>query len=164
MNRINNIILKTISQVVVEVYQFWYNEFIIMIKVLVFGTFDGLHEGHVNFFKQAKKFGDYLVVVVGRDSTVEKTKKRLPKFDEQTRLKAVQECEYVNEARLGNEGVSPYVVIGEVNPDVICLGYDQTFFADKLAEELPKRGLGHVRIERLQAFEPEKYHSSILNK
>jgi len=49
-------------------------------KVLVFGTFDGLHEGHKNFFKQAREFGDFLVVVVGRDSTIVKTKGRPPKF------------------------------------------------------------------------------------
>lgn len=138
-------------------------------KVLVFGTFDGLHEGHKDFFRQAKEYGDFLVVVVGRDSTVEKTKGKLSKHNEQERLKAVEECELVNEARLGNqappgEKLDPYKIVEEINPDIICLGYDQTFFADKLAEELPKRGLGHIKIHRLKAFEPEKYHSSILNK
>lgn len=140
-----------------------------MTKVLVFGTFDGLHEGHRDFFRQAKEFGEYLVVVVGRDSTVEKTKKRLPKFSEQERLKAIQDSGLVDEARLGNEvapgeKLDPYKIIEEIKPDVICLGYDQTFFADKLAEELPKRGLGHVKVERLKPFEPKKYKSSILNQ
>ena len=140
-----------------------------MKKVLVFGTFDGLHEGHKDFFRQAKEYGDYLVVVVGRDSTVEKTKGRLPKFNEQERLKAVQESKLVDEAILGNkappgEKLDPYKVIEEIKPDIICLGYDQTFFADKLAEELPKRGLRNVIIERLKPFEPEKYKSSLLNK
>jgi len=27
-----------------------------MKKVLVFGTFDGLHPGHINFFEQAKSW------------------------------------------------------------------------------------------------------------
>lgn len=31
-------------------------------KALAFGTFDGLHEGHEDFFRQAKKFGDNLIV------------------------------------------------------------------------------------------------------
>ena len=132
-------------------------------KVLVFGTFDGLHEGHKDFFRQAKACGDYLIVVVGRDSTVERVKKRLPKFNENVRLKAVQECGLVNEARLGNEGVSPYVVIGQVNPNIICLGYDQTHFTDKLADWIKEQGL-NIEIHRLNAFEPEKYKSSILNK
>lgn len=142
-------------------------------KVLVFGTFDGLHDGHKDFFRQAlsaSKGGQaYLIVVVGRDSTVQKTKGKLPKYNEQERLKVVQECELVNEARLGNEPppgqkLDPYKIVEEIRPDIICLGYDQAFFADKLAEELPKRGLGNVEIKRLEAFEPEKYKSSLLNK
>ncbi len=143
-------------------------------RVLVFGTFDGLHEGHKNFFKQAKEFSrerdpaarevTYLVVVVGRDSTVLKTKGRAPKFGEQERLKAVQECGLVDEARLGNENMSPYVVVKEVSPDIICLGYDQTHFTEKLAAALQEMGMSQVKVERLKAFEPEKYKSSILNK
>lgn len=138
-------------------------------KVLAFGTFDGLHEGHLDFFKQTKEFGDYLVVVIGRDSTVEKNKKKPPKFNELERQKAVQECGLVAEAILGNEAppgekLDPYKVIEGVKPDVICLGYDQTFFVDKLAEELPKRGLGHVKIYTLKPYHPDKFHSSILNK
>ena len=145
-----------------------------MKKVLVFGTFDGLHDGHKDFFRQAKEHGDYLIVVVGRDSTIIKTKGRLPKFNEQERLKAVQESSLVDEARMGNAGhkstpgqeekFNPYKVIEEVNPDVICLGYDQTHFTDKLAAALQEMGLGDVKIERLQAFQPEKYKSSLLNK
>ena len=133
-----------------------------MTKVLVFGTFDGLHEGHKNFFKQAKEFGSHLIVVVGRDSTILKTKGRLPKFGEQERLKAVQDCGLVDEARLGNENMSPYVVIEEIKPDIICLGYDQTHFTEKLAVALKVMGMEKVNVERLKAFEPEKYKSSLL--
>ncbi|HLD70322.1 MAG TPA: adenylyltransferase/cytidyltransferase family protein [Negativicutes bacterium] len=133
-------------------------------KVLVFGTFDGLHEGHKDFFRQAREFGDYLTVVIGRDSTVERVKKRLPKFTELERQKAVQECGLVDEAVLGNEGSDPYKIIEQIKPDIICLGYDQTFFADKLAEELPKRGLEQVKVERLKAHKPEIFKSSLLNK
>ena len=155
-----------------------------MKKILVFGTFDGLHEGHKNFFQQALRQAQgklknkaYLIVVVGRDSTIIKTKGRLPKFNEQERLKVIQNSGLVDEARLGNEAapgdpstgsgqgkLDPYKVIEEIKPDIICLGYDQTFFADKLAEELPKRELGHVQIKRLEAYKPEQFKSSLLNK
>ncbi len=134
-----------------------------MKKILVFGTFDGLHEGHKNFFKQAKEFGEHLVVVVGRDSTIVKTKGRPPKFNEKERLKAVQEALHIDEAHLGNEGNDPYKVIEEIKPDIICLGYDQTHFTDKLEVKLKEMGLS-VEIKRLKAYQPQKYHSSILNK
>ena len=151
-----------------------------MTKILVFGTFDGLHEGHLDFFKQAKKYGDYLVVVVGRDSTVLKVKKRLPKFNENERLKSVltnqppprgatgvpvgPARELVSEAKLGNEGNNPYKIIKEINPDIICLGYDQTHFTEKLAQKLQEMGLSHIEIKRLNAYKPKIYHSSLLNK
>jgi len=135
-----------------------------MKKVLVFGTFDGLHEGHKNFFKQARAFGDHLMVVVGRDSTVERVKKRLPKQNENERLKAVEECELVDFARLGNENVSPYIVVKELMPDVICLGYDQTYFTEKLSAALKEMTMEKVEIHRLSAYKPEIYKSSILNK
>ncbi len=137
-------------------------------KILVFGTFDGLHDGHKDFFRQAREFGDHLVVVVGRDSTIIKTKGRPPKFNEQERLAAVGAAEYVDEARLGNEAVlgekfNPYKVIEEIKPDVICLGYDQTHFTEKLAEKIKEMGLS-IEIKRLKAYRPEMYHSSIINK
>ena len=133
-----------------------------MTKILVFGTFDGLHEGHEDFFRQAKEYGDHLVVVVGRDSTIVRTKGRPPKFNEQERLKVVQAAEFVDEARLGNEGNNPYKVIEEVSPKIICLGYDQTHFTKKLAEKIREMGL-QIDIVRLKAFKPEIYKSSILN-
>ena len=152
-----------------------------MIKVLVFGTFDGLHEGHKDFFRQALRVASlpqgklqnleksYLIVVVGRDSTAQKTKNKLPKFNEQERLKVVQNSGLVDEARLGNEAppgekLDPYKIIEEIKPDIICLGYDQANFTDKLELALKEMGLGHVKIHRLKAFKPEKYHSSIINK
>jgi len=133
-----------------------------MIKVLVFGTFDGLHEGHKKFFQQAKEYGNYLVVVVGRDSTILKTKNKPPKFNENERLKTVQESGLVDEARLGNEGDNPYKVIEQVQPRIICLGYDQTHFTDKLAQKIKEMGL-KIDIIRLKAYKPELYKSSILN-
>ncbi len=135
-------------------------------KVLVFGTFDGLHEGHLDFFRQTKEFGDYLVVVIGRDSTVLRVKKRLPKHNEQERLKSLltHSRELVSESRLGNEGNDPYEIIKEINPDIICLGYDQTHFTEKLEAKLKEMGMGNVEIKRLKAYKPEQFHSSIINK
>lgn len=134
-----------------------------MKKVLVFGTFDGLHEGHKDFFRQAKEHGDYLMVVVGRDSTVLSVKKRLPKQNENERLGAVQESQYVDYARLGNEGVSKYDVIKELKPDIICLGYDQIYFTEKLEEQIKGMGL-NIEVKKLKPYKPEQFKSSLLNK
>ena len=43
-------------------------------KVMTFGTFDGVHQGHENLLTQAKKLGNELIVVVAQDATVLKLK------------------------------------------------------------------------------------------
>lgn len=133
-----------------------------MKKVLVFGTFDGLHPGHVDFLKQAKKLGGILTVVVARDATVNEVKGRLPKRGELPRLKAVKDCTPVDEAMLGNIG-DPYEVIRKLKPDIIALGYDQTSFTANLESELKKAAIP-AKMARLKPHKPETYHSSIYNK
>ena len=131
-----------------------------MKKVMVFGTFDGLHMGHRSLFQQARNYGDYVIAVVARDSTVKKVKDRAPLANQEERLRQVRDCSAIDEARLGYED-DQYRVIIEVRPDVICLGYDQRAFVDKLTEEIEKAGL-HTKVYRMKPYQPEKYHSSLL--
>ena len=129
---------------------------------MVFGTFDGIHDGHLDFFKQARKFGDYLIVVAGRDVNVKRIKGRLPKNNEKQRLEDLKKCQFVDEARLGYVA-NPYKVVEEIKPDVICLGYDQSSFTNSLVEKLNGMGLT-PQIYRLKPYKPKKFHSSILNR
>jgi FAD synthetase len=129
---------------------------------MVFGTFDFLHPGHVHFFQQAKKHGDELVVVIARDSTVEKTKGKKPVFSEADRLQMVQALRVVDKAVLGYEG-DAYRVVQEQKPDAICLGYDQTFFVEKIREKLGEFKLA-AKIIRLDAYKPEQYKSRLIRK
>ena len=48
-------------------------------KVMVFGTFDRLHDGHRFFLREAEKLGTTLFIVVARDSMVVTHKKRSAK-------------------------------------------------------------------------------------
>ena len=124
-----------------------------MKKVICFGTFDRLHPGHLSFFQQAKKYGNYLIIVVARDKNVLKNKLRLPKENEKMRLKQVKLSGLGDKVVLGGLK-NQYQVIEKNLPDIICLGYDQK--VDLI--ELKKRFSG--KIVRLKAFRPNIYKSS----
>ena len=130
-------------------------------KVLAFGTFDIFHPGHDFFLKEAKKLGDCLNVVVARDATVEDVKGVRPLNDEMKRIAVLQSLECVDKVFLGKLG-DKYKIIEELKPDIICLGYDQKHFIERLEAELIERGL-NVEIVRIEkCFKPELYKSSKL--
>jgi FAD synthetase len=128
--------------------------------VVIFGTFDLLHDGHRDFIRQAKSIGD-VTVVVGRDSNVLKYKGRLPKENEIERQRKVAALKDVDSAILGREDHDYIKTIAEIGPDVICLGYDQHSF--RLEEELKAHGM-NIKVIRLKPFESHRYKSSIIRK
>ena len=130
-----------------------------MAKVLIFGTFDLLHEGHKDLFKQAKKHGD-VHAVIARDSSVEKIKGFTPKENEEQRQTNVQSSKHITKAVLGNEN-NYYTIIEEINPDIICLGYDQKEM--NLREEIKERNL-QIEIIRLKPHHPDVYKSSLIKQ
>ena len=130
---------------------------------MIFGTFDIFHAGHRNFLKQAKSYGDYLIVVVARDKTIKEVKGVWPQNKEKDRLRVVESSGLASEAVWGSRG-DKYAVIKKYRPDVICLGYDQRFFIDNLKSELLKLGLKDTKVVRLRAYHPEIYKSSKLKE
>ncbi len=130
-------------------------------KVMVFGTFDIFHPGHKNFLKQAKSFGDFLIVVIARDETVLKVKKRKSLNNEKERLFAIKNSGLADEVALGGLK-NKYAIIEKYKPEVICLGYDQKFFIDELKDKLMEMGLDGIKIRRLKSYHPEIYKSSKL--
>lgn len=128
---------------------------------MVFGTFDIFHKGHLNFLKQAKKYGEYLIVVVARDATVKKVKGRYPLNNEKKRLAEIKKNNLVDKLLLGSL-TDKYLVIKKYRPQIICLGYDQKFFVDNLKKELGRINLEKTKIIKLNSYKPEIYKSSKL--
>lgn len=119
--------------------------------VLASGVFDLLHLGHVRFLEEAKRAGGTnakLIVVIAKDSTVEKMKGRKPIMSEDQRQALVQALRVVDEAVVGFEGLEIGEVIEKIQPDIIALGYDQSEMEREVGEYLAthKLPIGIVRI------------------
>lgn len=131
---------------------------------MVFGTFDALHKGHLNFFKQALNLAKnpFLIVSVARDVNVKKVKGRLPRNSERQRLRALKKIAWINKPVLGN--TKKYLShIAKERPEIIALGYDQGEFIKNLRLRLKKTGLT-PKIIRLKPYRPEIYKSSKIKK
>lgn len=126
-----------------------------MKKVLVFGTFDPLHKGHLDLFNQAKIFGDYLIVVVSPDEKIKTEKSREPRQTERDRIKEIRQSGLANEVVLGEQS-GHYDLIDKTKPDIIAIGYDQIIPLGL------KNKLKKYKIVRLKPFRPEIYKSSKL--
>lgn len=129
-------------------------------KIMVFGTFDVFHAGHEYFLREAKKLGDYLIVIIARDNTVKNVKGQLPKHDERERLNTIKETGYADKVILGNED-DKYKVIRKYKPDIIALGYDQFVFTYALNKIIIDENLD-TEIVRLEPYEPSMYKSSLI--
>ncbi len=130
--------------------------------VLASGVFDLLHLGHVKFLEEAKKAGGKgaeLIVIIARDSTVEKNKGRKPIMPENQRRALVESLKVVDEAVLGFEEFDIGNVIERVKPDVIALGYDQADMEKRVQEYVDKHKL-NVTVVRIGKFEEDALDSS----
>lgn len=134
-----------------------------MKKVMLFGTFDYLHPGHLNLFTQAKKLGDYLIVVVATDQNAQKAKGEKPHFNQWDRLTTVSKAPGVDKAIIGSSNMDYLTTIKNEDPQVIALGYDQQFSATHLQKQLHTEGL-NIKVVRLKPFRPDKFKSSLLKK
>lgn len=116
-------------------------------KVLVGGTFDLLHVGHIHYLSEASKKG-LVYAVVATDANVRRIKGRDPILPQNARLALISSIKYVYKALLGDEKdfLKP---VEEVKPDIILLGPDQPIDEGFIVKELDKKGL-RVSVERLR--------------
>ncbi|RLI28551.1 FAD synthase [Candidatus Bathyarchaeota archaeon] len=122
--------------------------------VLVGGVFDILHPGHVELLRRAKSLAGRdgkLVVLVARDSTVERTEGRRPVMPEEARRFILENLKPVDEVILGLEPPSVDGVLAIVKPDIVVLGYDQGCLEKTVKEAAKRLGL-KVEVVQMEKF------------
>lgn len=125
-------------------------------KTLTFGTFDLFHKGHEYYLESARKYWDSLHTIIARDTTVERIKWFLPSDKESIRKESVESF-WICESVILWDKQNPLVPVVKIQPDIICLGYDQKSFPEQLQEYLDQTGIETVR---MNSFEPQTYKSS----
>ncbi|MFX1391044.1 MAG: adenylyltransferase/cytidyltransferase family protein [Promethearchaeota archaeon] len=133
-------------------------------KILVAGTFDIIHAGHIYLINEAAKLGD-VYVVVATDKNRELFSGKRPILSQEQRVEIIKNLKNVRDARLGRNDNDTLKTVEEINPDMILLGPDQKYSIDTIKKGLKQRGLNHIEVKRLQKYY-EKYelHSSSLIK
>ena len=129
---------------------------------MVFGTFDGLHAGHLDFFRQARKLApnSFLIVSVARDRNVFRIKGSLPVLNEKARRSLLQNCALVDKVVLsGIKNHLPHII--KECPQIIALGYDQKAYVKNLKKDLKNKGI-LVKIARLKPYKDKIYKSHLL--
>jgi len=136
------------------------------VVVLASGVFDVLHYGHVCFLEEAKKLGGKnakLVVIVARDSTVERLKGRKTVIPEHQRRALVEALKPVDEAILGyeNSDFKQIIerVIEKIQPNIIAIGYDQRDI-ESMVQDVVEKGKFKARIVKVRKFGKEELNSS----
>lgn len=130
--------------------------------VLASGVFDLLHFAHVKYLEEAKKTGGpnaELVVIIARDSTVEKRRGEKPIIPENQRVALVDSLKIVDKAILGYEDFNIEKVMEKVKPDVIALGYDRGDIEQSVKSFVKKKGL-KTKVMKIGKFGEDELGSS----
>ena len=134
-----------------------------MKRVMIFGTFDGIHDGHRHLVKEAHAFGEEVVAVVARDEHVLELKGQTPDVPLAERLELVQ-CETdATLAVVDDEILGSYQVIVEHRPQLLMFGYDQDELMEDVQAWLEDHGV-HLECVQASAFMPEVYRTSVIRE
>lgn len=133
-----------------------------MKTALIFGVFDGIHDGHRAFIDEANKYGDRVIAIVARDSAVEQLKGKRPMQSEQQRLEEIGKMIEIDESYLGDEEEGKYEVLKNIAPDIVCFGYDQEALRKDIETKIASGALPKMELIIARPHQPDKFHSSII--
>jgi len=129
-------------------------------KVLIAGTFDLIHPGHIYLINEAAKLGD-VYVVVATDKNREIYSGDAPIVPEKQRLAVIKSIKNVRGAKLGRHDNDTLKTVKEMQPDIVLLGPDQKYSIKTLKKGLIDIGLVNIDVRRLETYyEKCELHSS----
>ena len=105
-----------------------------MKKVITYGTYDLLHEGHINLLRRAKELGDYLIVGVTSDGFDRERGKLNVRNNVLERIESVRKTGYADEIIIEDYVGQKIDDIQKYNVDTFAIGSDWEGKFDYLKE------------------------------
>ncbi len=105
-----------------------------MIKIITYGTYDLLHQGHINLLRRAKELGDYLIVGVTSDSFDRGRGKLNVRNNVLERVEAVKATGYADEVIIEDYVGQKIDDIQKYDVDIFAIGSDWVGKFDYLNE------------------------------
>ncbi len=129
-------------------------------RVVVWGTFDILHKGHLEFLKHASNFGDLHVIIVP-DKAVYENKGRWPHNTAKIRRTNIEKLACVKGAVIDSVERKLTSLL-KIRPNIFCLGYDQDEKWARKALELSNLSDIKLKFVRLHEY-ANGIHTSTLS-
>ncbi len=133
-----------------------------MKRVFAFGTFDGVHAGHRSYLRQAREYGDHLTIVIARDATVERLRRRRAALTEEQRRRIVEGTGLADRIILGGTG-DPLDIFRRERIDVAVLGFDQKTSEAAVAQAARRAGQS-TTVVRARPYVPMLFQNHTLKK
>lgn len=128
------------------------------------GVYDLFHIGHLNIFKNAKKYCDKLIVGVSTDEVVIKNKNKTPIIPFKDRVSIVESIKYVDQVVAQEDYSLEYKIkrIKELHADILFVGSDWkgTEKWNKIEKELATIGVKVIYLPHTDGISS----SSLANK
>ncbi|HEX2101558.1 MAG TPA: adenylyltransferase/cytidyltransferase family protein [Candidatus Synoicihabitans sp.] len=101
-----------------------------MVKVFVSGCYDILHAGHVQFFREARALGDYLIVSFASADVLWLHKRRRSSLPDEHKQALIASLDMVDEVVVGkgcDEGIDFYDHFRRLRPDILAVTEDDKY-------------------------------------
>jgi len=127
------------------------------------GVFDILHIGHIRYLKEAKKFGQALIVGINSDASVKRIKDpRRPLNSENDRAEALASLECVDYVIIFNEE-NPIKFLEEIKPNIHVKGGDYKIEKVLEKEAVEKNNGKIVLIPEIEGYSTSKIIKKIID-
>jgi D-beta-D-heptose 7-phosphate kinase/D-beta-D-heptose 1-phosphate adenosyltransferase len=132
-----------------------------MKKIIVNGSFDMLHLGHIRLLKYAKTLGDYLVVCTDTDRRIRELKGNdRPIWNQVERVEMLTSIRAVDEVKVFDSEEDLVSIIKNYQPDIMVKGSDyrgQRIVGEEYCKEI-------VFFERIDGYSTTNTIKNIANR